>query len=380
MARVRQGGRSVQLAELDCLLLAVVVLCCLGLVMAVSINGPREVGRDAAQGVLLAMQAQGWKLLFGVVALVGAASLPLHLLRRWAWPLFLTALGLCLTAAVLGHVANGATRWLRLGSFSFQPVELARFLLIVVSAAALADAGLARHGFWRGFAPVMGAAAALAGALLLQPDVGNALIVLTLATAVALFAGVRVRWFVLCGLPLLWATILLAGNRGHVHDRIAGFLEARPGTQVHQSILAIGSGGVWGQGLGNGWMKMGFVPEANNDFVFAMIGEELGLWGALLVVALFGVIGGAGLRLVLRIEDAFARYLVFGLVVAICMQATINLLVVTGMAPAKGIDLPFLSSGGTNLVFSLAAIGMIGNAARSHAGAPLHGRDQRWVS
>jgi cell division protein FtsW len=118
-------------------------------------------------------------------------------------------------------------------------------------------------------------------------------------------------------------------------------------------------------------MKMGFVPEAGNDFVFAVIGEELGLLGGCVVVALFGLIAWVGWRLVLTIEDRFCRYLVLGFTAAICMQAALNLYVVTGLAPAKGIDLPFLSSGGTNLAFALAGVGIIGNAARTGAAARI---------
>jgi cell division protein FtsW len=132
-------------------------------------------------------------------------------------------------------------------------------------------------------------------------------------------------------------------------------------------MVAISSGGLVGQGLGNGWMKMGFVPEAQNDFVFAIIGEELGLLGSFLVLFLYTTVGVMGLRLVLRCKDRFLRSLVFGFIVAICTQASINLLVVTGLAPAKGIDLPFLSSGGTSLVVYLAAVGLIGNAVRADA-------------
>ena len=124
-------------------------------------------------------------------------------------------------------------------------------------------------------------------------------------------------------------------------------------------------------------MKMGYVPEAGNDFVFAVIGEELGLMGSVIVLSLYVTVGLAGVRLVLRMRDPFARMLVFGFTFALCTQAAINLLVTTGMAPAKGIDLPFLSSGGTNLLFSLAAIGIIGNAARTDLVAPTQPTRQR---
>jgi cell division protein FtsW len=145
-------------------------------------------------------------------------------------------------------------------------------------------------------------------------------------------------------------------------------LQIEPGGQVWQSLIAISSGGLLGVGLGNGWMKMGFVPESGNDFVFAIIGEELGFAGSLLVLGLYAAIGVVGVRLVMQMQDPFCRMVVFGLSFALCAQAAINLLVVTGLAPAKGIDLPFLSSGGTSLVFSLGAIGLIGNAARSDIG------------
>ena len=118
-------------------------------------------------------------------------------------------------------------------------------------------------------------------------------------------------------------------------------------------------------GLGAGWMKMGFVPEAHNDFVFAIIGEELGFIGLILVLGLYCLIGYVGLRLVLQIRDPFCRFIVLGCTMAVCIQAFINMLVTTGMVPAKGIDLPMVSSGGTNLMASLGAIGLIGNAART---------------
>ena len=119
-----------------------------------------------------------------------------------------------------------------------------------------------------------------------------------------------------------------------------------------------------GAGLGNGWMKNGYVPEAHNDFVFAIIGEELGFFGAIFVLAMYCIIGRVGFRLAVAMRDPFHRYVVFGCSLAICMQALVNLLVTTGMAPAKGIDLPLVSSGGTNLVAMLGAVGLIGNATR----------------
>lgn len=362
-------GRSIR--ELDLLMAAVVVLCCLGLVIAVSVQGPQK-------GTLKALQGQGSKLLLGLVAFLGCATVSLRMLRRLAMPGFVVGTGLCLCAALLFRSAKGAHRWIRVtDSLTFQPVEVARFTMIVLLAALVSNLGKDVERFRGGFLKVMGPALILAGALVLQPDLGNAIFTVAIAAVIAIVAGVRWRWFLAAASVLVAGVVWHVQRKAYAQDRITGFLDVREGSQVGQSITAIASGGVSGQGLGNGWMKMGFVPEAGNDFVFAVVGEELGLLGSVAVVALFAVIAWVGWRLVLATEDRFCKFLVLGFTTAVCLQAALNLYVVTGLAPAKGIDLPFLSSGGTNLVFALAAIGIIGNAARSDAAArnTFPGRD-----
>ncbi len=347
---------------LDWLMLAAVGLCCLGLVMAVSIQGPK-----LNNGALLAVQGQGAKLAAGLVAFLCCAMVPLELLRRRARLLFLSATGLCYVAALFGTPVHTARRWINFAGMQFQPVDLARLALVLFTAALIAQAGTQIRNFRQGFVNTMWPAVLLVFALLLQPDNGNAAFVLALVACMTLIAGVAFRWFTVLGIPLLCVFVGLALTRPYVKHRLTGFLDIQPGSQVGQSLVAISSGGLTGQGLGNGWMKMGFVPEANNDFVFAVVGEELGLVGGLIVLALYSTIGYTGFRLVMVTQDRFRRYLILGLTLALCMQAAINLLVVTGMAPAKGIDLPFVSSGGTNLVLCLAAVGLIGNAARADA-------------
>lgn len=353
--------------HLDWLMLAAAGLCCLGLVMAVSIQGPRS-----DHGPLLALKGQGAKLAAGLVAFLIAVMVPLELLRRRARLVFLITTGLCYVAAFFGTPVHGARRWINFAGMQFQPADLARLGVVLFTAALIAEAGSSVRSFRQGFVHTLWPAAVLAFALLLQPDNGNAVFVLTLVALMGLVAGVRFRWFLLLGAPVLCMFGALAFTRDYVKHRLVGFLDIQPGSQVGQSLVAISSGGLTGQGLGNGWMKMGFVPEASNDFIFAIIGEELGLVGGILVLTLYGTIGYTGFRLVMDTRDGFRRYLILGLTLALCMQATINLLVVTGMAPAKGIDLPLVGSGGTNLVLCLAAVGLIGNAAR--ADAREHGR------
>ncbi|MCR9248030.1 MAG: putative lipid II flippase FtsW [bacterium] len=355
-----EGERErVHLPELDWLMLVTVALACLGLVMAVSV-----LGSDVNVGPFVAIKQQSFKLMFGLAAFLCMAVVPMRLLHRVALPMFLVTTALCLVPHLM-HDVKGAHRWIYLGSHQFQPVEPARFFMILSVALLLARAGQGVATFGRGFRPAMGCAALLAGVLMSQPDNGNALIVLAIASVLALIAGVRMLHFLpfaVVGLVGFW---FFAMQHGYVRDRVAGFLAPTPDSQVGLGLIAVGSGGVTGQGLGQGWMKMGFVPEAHNDFVFAIIGEEFGFLGSAFVLVAFAAFGWIGWRLATKVRDPFLRYVVCGYSLMICMQAAANLLVVSGWAPAKGIDLPFVSTGGTSLMFCFAAVGLIGNAARA---------------
>jgi cell division protein FtsW len=359
MASLRPKVLRGHVRELDWIMLAVVGLCCLGLVMAVSI-----LGVDSRVGPALAMKRQGLELMAALAAFLVASLVPMDLVRRAALPMFLVAALACYAARVFGEPWNGAYRWIQIGSRQFQPVEGARFFLLLLTAKLLADAGPGVQTFRRGFLPPMLAVAFLVGGLLLQPDHGSALLAAMIVCCMCLIAGVRFWHFAsICSVGLV-GLAAVALRHDYVGRRLVGFLDVPP-YQVRQSLVAIASGGTFGRGLGQGWMKMGFVPEAENDFVFAVVGEELGFLGALLVLALYTVLGVMGFRLVCRMRDAFLRFVVLGFVLMLCTQAAVNLLVVSGWAPAKGIDLPFVSTGGTSLLFCLAAVGLIGNAART---------------
>jgi cell division protein FtsW len=304
-------------------------------------------------------------MLAALVMFLLAALLPMNLIRRWALPAFVVATLCCLIPLVLQQKVNGAYRWIKFGSVQFQPIEPARFFMILATSWLLARAGVGVASFRRGFLPAMGCAAFLAGALVLQPDNGNALIVLALGSCLALVAGVRILWFLPLGAAAFGAFTWLALRNDYVRERIDGLMDTRPDSQVGLGLIAVGSGSTFGRGLGQGWMKMGYVPEAHNDFVFAIIAEEFGYFGSLFVLTAFTTFGIACYRIVCKVRDPFLRYVVCGYSLMICMQAAANLLVVSGWAPAKGIDLPFVSTGGTSLMFCLAAVGLIGNAARS---------------
>jgi len=232
-------------------MLAAAGLCCLGLVMAISIQGPRS-----GSSALLALQGQGAKLAAGLVAFLCCVMVPLELLRRRARLVFLTTTGLCYVAALFGTPSHGARRWINFAGMQFQPSDLARLGVVLFTAALIAQAGTRIRSFREGFMATMWPAVVLVFALLLQPDNGNAVFVLALVACMALVAGVTFRWFAVVGTPLLCVFAALALTRSYVKHRLVGFLDIQPGSQVGQSLVAISSGGLTGQGLGNGWMKM----------------------------------------------------------------------------------------------------------------------------
>ena len=346
--------------ELDWLMLVVMALCCLGMVMAVSVRGSQ-----LEAGPMAVMQSQGLKLLFGLIAFMISALTPLRVIRRFAIPLFLCAVVGCLLPHVLGRGVKGAARWIEVGSQQFQPVEPARFFLVLAVSWLLARAGTGVSSFRRGFLPAIGCAMLLALALATQPDNGNALLAVMLASCLALVAGVRFMHFAPFAAAGLAIMVWLATQHDYVRRRIEDLFQTTPDSQVGLGLIAVGSGGAFGRGLGQGWMKMNYVPEAHNDFVFAIIAEEFGYLGSLFVLASYTIFGYVCYRLVRHVRDPFLRYVVCGYALMVCMQAAVNLLVVSGWAPAKGIDLPFVSTGGTSLVFCLAAVGLIGNAVRT---------------
>jgi cell division protein FtsW len=354
----RAGVASIR--ELDWLMLVVVALCCLGLVMAVSVRGSQ-----VDVGPMSVMRDQGSKLLVGLVLFLVASIVPMRTVRQWALPLFVAATVACLLPLVVGQKVNGAYRWIKIGSQTLQPVEPARFFLIIAMSWLLAKAGSSVASFRAGFLPAMGCAGMLVAALVLQPDNGNALIIIALASFLALIAGVRLVWFLPFGAVGLAGFAYVAMQHEYVRRRIAEMASTPHDGQVGLGLIAVGSGGAFGRGIGQGWMKMNYVPEAHNDFVFAIVAEEFGFAGSLFVLLAFTAFGWICCRLVCATKDRFLRYVICGYSLMICMQAAANLLVVSGWAPAKGIDLPFVSTGGTSLVFCLAAVGLIGNAARS---------------
>jgi cell division protein FtsW len=272
----------------------------------------------------------------------------------------------------LGVERNSARRWLQipLGAthVSFQPSELAKWSLIFFVAALCQKNGFQLHSFWGQLVPLLGMAGFMIGLIVIE-DFGTAAF-LAMLIFLMLLVGGATWWHLLTPLPLaiggLLATFFLSPYR---LLRLQAFLEPEKyadtvGYQANQSLIALGSGGILGKGLGGGICKYGHLPEDTTDFVLAIIGEELGFIGVLAVIGLFILFVWLGLRVVLRCKDEFSRLLATGIVLAIGIQAALNIGVVTVVLPTKGIPLPFVSGGGTSLLLSAAAVGVLLNIAK----------------
>ncbi len=305
-----------------------------------------------------------------IAALVGwaASAVPLEWLRRWVVPMFSVVLGMLVFVLLFARAVNGSRRWIHLLGFSVQPSELLKMTILLY----LADR-LARREEERSFEVRLPLLSMLAPVglgtmlVLFEPDLGTSLFVVAETVVLLAVAGVRPTRFLPFAATVAPLLLLYGYTRfAHVRERLMG-----TGDQVSGSLVAIGSGGLAGVGLGEGLHKLGRVPEINTDFVFALVGEELGFLGCAAVVLTFMVFTWFGSRLAsyARAAGPFACYVASGAVFVVSFQALINLAVVTGLVPTKGIALPFLSRGGSNLVMMGIAVGLLVNVARRTAAA-----------
>jgi cell division protein FtsW len=289
--------------------------------------------------------------------------------RRGAYVILGLCLGLLVLvlASPLARAANGATRWLAWGGFSFQPTELAKWGLIVYLAHILA--GLRDgDGSFRTLPVfvILGIACLLVAA---QPDMGNCLIMVALALVLFFIAGVKLRYLAALGLVFIAGFCLLVSRLAYTQRRIFSFLNpwrqaTNAGFQLTQSFLALGRGGLGGVGLGASRQKVFYLPEPHTDFILAVIGEEWGFLGVLLLLVLFAVLIWRGLTIGLSAPDTFGSYLAVGLTSLIGLQALVNMGVVAGLLPTKGLPLPFVSFGGSALAVNMLAVGILLNISR----------------
>jgi len=307
----------------------------------------------------------------GLVGLFVAALLSPQTYRRLAYPLLALTLALLILILIpgIGLSRGGARRWLPLGNFVFQPGELAKLSLVLYLAHSVAKKGERIRTFTIGVLPHLIIGGIFLGLILLEPDLGTALILGLVLFLMLFVAGAKFSHLLLTGLAALPVLILFVIGADYRLRRLIAFLDpwkdaSNSGFQIIQSYIAFGSGQFWGLGLGQSRQKLFYLPEAHTDFIFSVIGEELGLLGALIVLALFGFIILRGLRLALRIDEPFGQYLAFGLTSLLGLQALIHMGVVMGLMPTKGLVLPFISYGGSAMVMNLTEAGILLSLSR----------------
>lgn len=351
---------------------AVVALVSVGVVMVYSASA--IVAADRFNDPLFFLKKQLFWALLGLGCLWGTMLLDYRKLERLVVPLLVASLALLVLVLVppFGQEINGTRRWFRAGPISLQPVELAKFSLVLYLASFLTRRREVIKSFSQGLLPVLLVAGVMAGLTILQPDLGNSLALVVLTLALAYLAGARVTHMLAVSTAALPAVAALIIMKPYRWRRMVAFVNPwddpqGSGFQIIQSFLALGSGGWLGLGLGESKQKLFYLPEPYTDFIFAIIGEELGLVGAAAVLGLFAMLIWRGLRVGLRAPDPFGSYLALGLSLMLATQTLVNLGVVTGALPTKGLPLPFISFGGSALLMTMFSAGVLLNISQ-HTG------------
>jgi cell division protein FtsW len=363
---VRRPARS-QL-EFHLLVLVTLGLVAFGLVMVYSASSAR--GLIASDDPAYYLKRQALYALVGLVALVLLSRTDFRKLRHVGGPMLAVAFFLLVAVLVVGTSVNGAKRWIPLGAFSFQPSELAKLGLALWLGARLARKPAPRS-LGELAKPVGLVVCLVSGLIVVEPDLGTAIAIVIMIAAMLVVSGTPLRVLAASGGLGLSVLMLAIWFEPYRRARLFSFIDPwsdphNAGFQTVQAMIALGSGGLFGVGLGESVQKIYYLPEASTDMIFAIIGEELGLVGAMGVMGAFVLLGYAGFNVALRCRDPFGKRLATGLTALLCGQAAVNLCAVMGIAPLTGIPLPFVSYGGSSLIVALAAIGILLNIAQNH--------------
>jgi len=350
------------------LLFPVLLLVGIGIVMVYSASSALALKNFGSEYFFLKKQAA--LAMAGIVALVAYKHIPYRWYRPLAYPLLLLAFVLLTTIQFtsFGSSAGGSARWLRIGPISFQPSEFTRLALIIFLAYSMAKKGEQIKDFYIGFLPHVLVLSVFSALIFMEPDFGSVVILVALTWIMLFVGGARLLHLasaLLLAAPLLYYFMIHAAYRAR---RIMSFLNpwqhpTEEGYQIIHSLMAFGSGGIWGAGIGKGYQKLFYLPEPHTDFIFSVIGEEMGLVGIGLILGLYLLIIWRGIQIARSTSDLFGSFIALGLTCALALQVCINMGVCLGLLPTKGLTLPFLSYGGSSLLMNMASIGILMNIA-----------------
>lgn len=351
------------------LLFLMAIFCAFGLMMVLSSSSVDSLRIYGSSWVFFKRQVM-W-IVLGTIALYVTLRIDYRFWRKWRMPLLLGTGALLVIVLIpgIGIKVSGSRRWLGFGSMNMQPSELAKFALLVFSADLLARRQHLLSNWRVGLAPVGAVFTAFGLLVMLEPDMGTTMCMGAVVAAVLFVGGIPMKYLVRAGAVIVAFATVLAIVEPYRRARLMSFTHpfddaAGGGYQVVQSIIGIGSGGITGVGLGASTAKWGFLPNAHTDFIFAIIAEELGLVGAVVVVGMFVAFACIGVRTATRAPDQFGVLMASGITAWVVFQAFLNLGAVIGVLPVTGVPLPFLSQGGSSLIVLMAATGILANIAK----------------
>jgi cell division protein FtsW len=355
-----------KLEEYDLIImLMAIALTCFGVVMVYSASNIMAAKRF--HDGFFFLKRQGLFAILGFAIMLGVMHIDYRFWKKMAVPALLLCLVLLVMVLIpgIGGKAGGASRWIKLPGFNLQPSEMAKLALIMYMAYSLDKKQEKVKSFAIGIVPHMIVLALLIGCLAMQPDLGGALTLFAVAFTMLFAAGTRLSHIIsviLLAMPLLAYKLSRGYHKGRMEAWSNPWSDPEgKGFQIIQSWLALGTGGVFGQGLGEGKQKLFYLPEAHTDFILSVIGEELGFLGVLVIIGMFFLLVQRAMRISVAAPDTFGRFLALGIAVLFGIEATVNMGVVTGLLPTKGLALPFISYGGSSLLISLFAVGILLN-------------------
>lgn len=319
----------------------------------------------------------GIRVVLGLIAVFIFARIDYHVWQRYAKPIYIISLGLLVFVLIAGDRVKGATRWIDFGPINFQPSELAKFSLVAFVAALISEQHKYLNDFKRGVLPILLWTLAACGLIALQPNVSTAGVLFIIMFVLLFIGNVRSDHLSVMGFFSVLIGGLFALSAPYRRSRIMAFLGMgdvgeggaveKVNYQMKQALLAFGNGGITGVGPGRSVQRDFFLPESYGDFIYSIIGEEYGFIGAIIILGAFGILLWRGLAVAKRAPDAFGRLLAAGITITLIIYATVNAAVTCGILPTTGLPMPFISYGGTSVLFSSAAVGVLLNIS-SHAG------------
>lgn len=352
------------------LFMVVVILVAIGIVMIYSTSA--IYANEKMGDSLYYLKRHLVYLIVGLAMMLSVMAVKIQTIKKWSKPIIAFSIVLLVLVLIphVGRETAGARRWFKIGPLNFQPSELAKIAIFVYLADLLARKEKFARSFIHGYLPPILVLGLVLGLILLEPDLGTAIAISAVSVIMLFVSGIKVRYILataLASVPVLYMLLFRVPYR---RKRMMIFLnpwsdKRGAGFQIIQSFVALGSGGLLGVGLGQSRQKLFYLPASHTDFIFSIIGEELGFLGAAAVVTLFILFVWEGMKITFRAEGRFEKLLSMALVSLIALEAIINIGVTAGVLPTKGLPLPFISYGGTSLIFHLTAVGLLLNIAKS---------------